>query len=336
MSCGIGGGSGSCGASWSRSLPKAPVASASPVPRRDLGYSEAELRRASPGQPRPELAHQSGPVSVRSGKRSKRLSGADPNFSVILPGGCQAKCDFCFWSHERSPEWWLEKLHEIVGNLPKEYRRVSVSGGEPTASKVFGEALAVLSGRKWDAVVLTTNGLWWKASNGAKVLGLINKYVDHVNVSRHAVPDDVNDSRFGCKMPTEEELTDMAAALVPDVNLNCVMSRDWAQHEVENYVDMAKRVGAGSVCFRRDQRHGNTDPPESMKFFRTRHASPDPECPVCRVWIGEINGMRVAWKSSVPEPSIVMGETYELVYHQNGRLSDDWAGEQLVTLKSTK
>ena len=46
-----------------------------------------------------------------------------------------------------------------------------------------------------------------------------------------------------------------------------------------------------------------------------------------------VDGMRVTWKTSINEPSDIMGDTvYELVFGQNGLLTQDWAGKKLITI----
>ncbi len=77
------------------------------------------------------------------------------NFSIILPGDCNAKCKFCFWKRNRSESplflqqlaWYLDALGGVV-------RQISITGGEPTLSPWFDGLMEVLKGYPDRKVVL--------------------------------------------------------------------------------------------------------------------------------------------------------------------------------------
>jgi len=64
-----------------------------------------------------------------------------PNTTVMLPGSCNAHCDFCFWDRNEAkvkpPENYIEEVLRLISILPPEFHVLSISGGEPTLSKYF-------------------------------------------------------------------------------------------------------------------------------------------------------------------------------------------------------
>lgn len=261
-----------------------------------------------------------------------------PNFSVILPGKCNAKCDFCFWEYEKEPKDWLDKLEFTINTLPPKYTRCSISGGEPTLSPVFDKAIKIIkNSRNWEAIVLTTNGV--------KVLDNIDSFkgINHVNLSVHAVNEKDNQEIFKTKsVPDHVEIVKICDALNNlgiDVNFNCVLQGQFKnKKDVLSYIKFAKLHGASSVCFRQDQGLVSTEKPKEMFWFKNIQVLNGWDCPVCKVWNQYISGMKVAWKSAIPEPSKTIGDIYELIFNQNGKLTSDWEGKDIVNLskKSTK
>jgi len=63
------------------------------------------------------------------------LINEEPNFSIIVPTGCNAHCDFCFWNRGHSevdPVEYLNQLCETLDALPDDFEQCSITGGEPT------------------------------------------------------------------------------------------------------------------------------------------------------------------------------------------------------------
>lgn len=259
-----------------------------------------------------------------------------PNFSVILPGKCNCRCGFCFWEYDKSPEDWLPNLITTIHNLPPEYVRCSVSGGEPTLSPVFEEVFDLIANaRNWEAIVLTTNG-----THLAKKIDYI-RGVNHLNLSRHHHYEEINQSIFKTKsVPKADELRALCTAannMAIDVNLNCVLVDQFKNRsDVENYIKFAKEIGANSICFRQDQGLNSTEMPKEMEWFKDIQAIGGWACAACKIFHQYIFGMKVAWKAAIAEPSIATGQIYEIVYHQNGVVSSDWGGKQLLDLKAMK
>ena len=60
-----------------------------------------------------------------------KLAVDNPNLSVILPVGCNARCEFCYW--EPGVGLTPEKFKFVSDTLPKDtFEQCSITGGEPT------------------------------------------------------------------------------------------------------------------------------------------------------------------------------------------------------------
>lgn len=275
----------------------------------------------------------------------------EPNLTAILPGECQARCRFC---HERkgpapaSLSAWMRSFEELIGELPSHlFRVLSLSGGEPTLSPVFAELLELLRGRhgRFTRVVLTTNG-------GAltRHLHQLPGAVSNVNLSRHAVDDADNEGVFRLDplftspgVPSRNTLGELIRALGSAgvlVNLNCVYS---AKHfmgrrvegvevaalraRAEDYIRMARDLGAHSISFRYDHHTQHEDAPTFLEdLFADQANYRVTSCSSCRVVTKLLGGLPVNFKRSAFEPVSLHppSELYELVFHSNGVLARDW------------
>lgn len=261
-----------------------------------------------------------------------KLSNSDPNFSVIVPGPCNAACPFCFWKERNgttTKKDYLKSLTDTLGMLPQEFRQCSITGGEPTASNYLEDILPLVRSR-FGKVVLS--------SNGFGVLDTQNWLFDsinHLNISRHHWQDKTNYNKFGTtSVPSTKGLKticEVANEKGVDVTLNCVLPADFADlNWIELYLIHAKDVGANAVCFRKE--HGTLDdlPVEALlreKVIQTGG------CPACRSKTRLMKGMTVTWRYGVLEPSKVMpkDEVYELVFQQDGSLTADWGGKVKIS-----
>lgn len=254
-----------------------------------------------------------------------------PNFTIILPGSCQANCSFCYWKEEKASKNYLSQLSKALKKLPSEYTRCTISGGEPTISPHLQDVVALLrKSRQWEAIVLATNG--------CKLADFTDLDVDHVNISRHHFNDNVNSFTFKTKnLPTTEELVkiiDAFNANGKDITLNAVLSGILStEDDFKQYIQYAKKVGASGVVFRADQRRQSTDLPEESKLLSYKLVA-GWSCPACKVWKQVVSGMPVSWKAAVAEPSKTIGDVYELVFHPNGKLTSDWAGQDIFVPKT--
>ena len=263
----------------------------------------------------------------------------NPNFSIVTPFGCNAKCNFCFWNKTTNAQKYkfFKNLRSTLDLLPKQFKQVSITGGEPT-NDVEG-LLTILETiqekKKFDKVVMTTNG--------HNLLQMLREYpelsqvINHINISRHAVSDKENNDIFGTYTQPNWDLTetiDKANELGIDVTLSAVLTDLFMEKEdILEYINFAKAVNAQGVFFRKLL--GNLD----MHHLEDKFTTPKTkkivtECPVCRNASQFIQGMKVTWKAGVKEPSKTWAGTYELIYQENGRLTADWEGKHRIDLQT--
>jgi len=122
-----------------------------------------------------------------------------PNFSIVMPGGCNAECSFCYHRSARTVERvssreFVGRLGMFLHALPAQFRQVSITGGEPLLSPALADVLDTirLQRDRYRHVVLTTNGT--RLPEMARHLAGV---VDHVNVSRHHYSEAKNLRVFG-------------------------------------------------------------------------------------------------------------------------------------------
>jgi MoaA/NifB/PqqE/SkfB family radical SAM enzyme len=259
----------------------------------------------------------------------------NPNFSIVLPGPCQAKCDFCFWYQKETARNWLEKLEYILDTLPQCFYQVSITGGEPTLSPFLLDTLDLLQSRrkKYKKVVLTTNGI-----KLYKCLESVKEAVDHVNISRHHWLTEENYKIFKTQnIPDTPMLELYAKSLGKKLTFNCVI-KDMSVADMKTYLAHARKLGVSNVCFR--QEHGDLSPVAIEAFLLKNYKKTgDGGCPVCRssyfdyrTSILDFKGMNVGIKYSVLEPKDVIDGIYELVFHSDGKLTADWEANVEIDL----
>ena len=254
----------------------------------------------------------------------------DPNFSIIMPGGCNAKCAFCFnhgktKADECTPIHFILNLWDLLRALPKQFYQISITGNEPMLSSQIGDVMEVCSRMKFKFtnILLTTNG--------SKMLDnpqMVINGVHHINVSRHHYDEAENKRIFGGSYNvTDEELAEIVDVYSKngvDVSLNCVINNDTTEDFINAYIDFAKRIGVFAVRFRKENGEIEPTPVENVfaeKYPILWHGA----CPVCRTDLRIIRGQNVYWKSSVLEPSDhITDKVYELVYDTDGKVYLDW------------
>lgn len=256
-------------------------------------------------------------------------AGSTANFSIILPGGCNAECDFCFWkrSDAESP-MFLQQLRWHLETLGSRITQISITGGEPTASPLLEGVIDLLADIKPEKVVLTTNGYLLRAK-----LPMIAKAVHHINLSRHKVADSDNFDVFGNQtVPTGDAIKEIckdANKFGMDVTLNKVVHADYdCIGEFESTVKFCRKVGASALAIRKDYSDdtlGSTPLETSIGYVAVRRS-----CPVCVTNSITYDGLPVHFKMSLNEPSDVLDYVYEFVYHPNGLLTEDWAGKREI------
>lgn len=250
-----------------------------------------------------------------------------PNFSIVLPGPCNANCPFCFWKETSSSPAYLDGLIAVLNALPPTMTEVSLTGGEPLMSPHFEEVLSVCATR-FKKVVITTNGTHLLEMESF-ISSVPNAHI-YINISRHHHQDDRNKMIFNSSfVPSAEEIGDAIALLsmsggIP-VRANCVLCDQFnGASDVHEYLKWCRATGFNSVSFRKQ--HGTLNQPKEYDWFREYRAIDVSHCPVCETITTLVGGIPVLWKSSVAEPSETMEEIYELVLHPNCNLTLDWQG----------
>lgn len=261
-----------------------------------------------------------------------------PNTTILLPGSCNAKCDFCFWNRDEGKirvgkEVFLEKAFTYLANMPDLFSVLSISGGEPTLSPYFSSFLVALSrfrrDRYFERVVLTTNG-----ANLDKHIAAVGCAVDHINISRHGLTTEENQAIFKTEsIPTDEDLKRLISRIHKithcDVTLNCVIPEDGPNNGIDTFkfcrtfIKYAKDLGADAVSFRKVA--SDVSPTMAEKMFAEKYGvDSETQCPVCRGMNQIVDGYDVRWKGTVNEPSLDTHGIYEVIIHPDGNGYVDW------------
>lgn len=247
-----------------------------------------------------------------------KLAVNNPNLSVILPVGCNAKCDFCYWDQNKGLTPVI--FEHVATTLPKPlFSQVSITGGETTLATDLTEYLKIAR-NNFDKVVLN--------SNGHNISKEIFSYIDHLNISRHHYNDEENYSVFKTNtVPDTNELAYICS--LGDITLNCVLPDKFEDIGfIHNYVNYAKSIGA-KVAFRKY--FNNLDLLDSVDTEETLMSQHS--CPACLHRVHTINNTQVTFKYSVQETCEAIDGIYELVLQPNGDLTVDWAGKIKLSYK---
>jgi hypothetical protein len=269
----------------------------------------------------------------------------NPNFSIVLPGECNAACSFCFWEQKKSPikKIYLDKLAKTLDILPNKFKSCSITGGEPTISPYFLDVLPILRER-FNKIVLSTNGnkLLDILRDGEKGKIIYNN-IDHINISRHAIDQKENDNIFSTNTLTDSQIIQtnkMLMSIGIDITLNCVHDEEIKSSFIYDFCDYAFRtLGISHVCFR--QQHGNLKNADGVIDFCDGKIKEEYSCPVCRTISTEweyspdpfqnSERHKVSFKTSVIEPSKELKSIYELIFNQDCKLTSDWDGITEIT-----
>ena len=258
----------------------------------------------------------------------------NPNFTIVLPGPCQANCDFCFWKREDEEGAFLKSLKRVLKKLPANFTQISISGGEPTLSPVFDKTMEIIKKfkekGKFNKVVLTTNGI-----------NLLKKDltgINHINISRHHVNDKINQKIFKTEnIPSFSELPEINNYVNKfgiDINYNVVFVDDNEDIDYDAWVDFVKATDATSVTFRNQYGIYETSFLEKKVLEDNYLPNLISTCPVCRTASYFINGVKFKFHSSAYEPTeskeFAEDETYELVLHPTGDLTRDWEAKKII------
>ena len=101
-------------------------------------------------------------------------------------------------------------------------------------------------------------------------------------------------------------------------------------------IRFCKTIGANSLSLRRDYAIPFNEEFYLLKKFGHIKSKSSSSCPVCNSETKLINGFVVNFKHSEYEPSDIMSEIYEFIYHPDGKLYRDWAMKRPLTIRFKK
>jgi len=254
----------------------------------------------------------------------------NPNFTIVAPGGCNAKCEFCFWKQEKTGKQYLEKLKDTMDSLPSQFYMISISGGEPTLSPYLTDILNMIDEEQFTHRILTTN-----ATHLMKHADLICQKIQHLNISRHHWDDKINEKIFVTDtVPNHQELKEYIEVFNMngvDVTFSCVLTDEYilTKQDIISYVDFAKDCGASKIFLRK--KHENLLPHYLEAEFGKSKIIKSHDCPACRTRVQLIRGIEVHWKTSVLEPSTTIPDVlFETIFQPSGVMTYDWDGKCII------
>lgn len=287
-----------------------------------------------------------------------RYEGFEPNFTIILPGGCSAKCDFCTERYNvRAARGWVDRVVETLPCLPRRYKQVSISGGEPSTSKhlLDSRLMSALKG-SFSKIVLTTN-----AQNPARLREYLETHPPtHLNVSRHFESDQLNADVFGVRVASNTALAELMSVCDTngvDTNINAVYSfggPDNSQHPrflnqddphfkswVTGMVDYVRNIGARTLTIRQD--HNRMQQLVDVRAVFDLKPVAYKSCPVCSDTVFRMKGVEVHMKTSTAEPEKVgtrkvattVQNAFELILRPDGKVYSSWVGGEPLDLEGT-
>ena len=256
-----------------------------------------------------------------------KLYNNQPNFTIILPVGCNAKCSFCFWHKSKTNKSYLENLKRSIERLPKKYfNQVTISGGEPTMydTDSFIELLDYLR-KRFDKIVLNTNGYKLKEFLQND---FIRNNIDYINLSRHHVNDSENEKVFrSSSVPTTLDI--IGFNNLKKIRLNCVYDDN-----IENYkewLDYAENTGCEGVAFRRLAENAVKKKSTLEKILDRDNDMiiiEKSKCKVCYTasYIHKEYDLKISIRYSVDEPQDYMkrNTVFEAISNGDGDLFSRW------------
>jgi pyruvate-formate lyase-activating enzyme len=265
----------------------------------------------------------------------------EPNFSVIVPQKCDAKCGFCSnrgVTDLSQPGAWLERLKGLLWKLPPKFQQVSITGGEPTLYSYFDELMFLLR-KRFRKVVVSTNG------SKLGEMGSILKWANDINLSWHGTDPIMAAKAFGVGRVSEpdpnaiEYLRDAGTGVTLTwvITMELMKDLDFTARHIDDYVDLAERLHCSAAAFRFDMREEDGLTMSWVPGLGKAYIKEsDDGCPVCRTLRYDRRGFPVLFKASCAEPAEWLGEPYELIYTHLGVLSTTWDGMNPVMENEVK
>ncbi len=261
----------------------------------------------------------------------------DPNFSIVLPGGCNADCSFCFNKEQNNTKKadlgvYVSNLINTLNNLDDQFYQISLTGGEPLLSPYIDTVLSLLVAykKKYSNILLTTNG-----TGLLDKIDLVSLAVDHINISRHSSNENENNYIFGGSYSMSDtellEIVDKYGERGIDISVNCVINDDTTKEFINDYILWSRNMGLFGVRFRKE--NGNLAPTPVESEYSSYKVIWEGSCPVCRTTKQMIKGVDVFWKSSMLEPSETISDSiFELVFKEDGNLYSDWNNKNIIDI----
>lgn len=262
----------------------------------------------------------------------KYCTNTDLHATVILPGGCNARCSFCYDISENVDiKDYKKKLAEAIAKIPTEARKFAITGMETSYSPYFKDVLELAAeyrkDHRFDFVFLNSNG-----SNLKKYISELNSGLDALNISRHSADDKENYGIFNTDtVPSANELRDIISGLSLEagVNINTVITDDLTEEEVARktyaMIDLCKYIGATSLTLRFEA-HDRLRPNQLLSFLEQYPTIQEKANPGCHFWLKNIHGLNVVLKHVTKEPTSYSNWNYGYIIQRNFDITRDWAG----------
>ena len=239
-----------------------------------------------------------------------------PNFSICVPGVCNAACKFCYNKGYvcNYPNYkYLKSLENVLNELPDFITQVSITGYEPTISPIFTDVLNLVHDYNFNKVVLNTNGAAF-----IKYTKEISRSVDYVNLSRHHYQDNINKLIFGGMYKLTTYDIDYICGIT-NTTLVSIIDEMTPDVYIDLYLDYALEMNASAVTFR--QLAGNI---HFLPIVKTRDCVETYNDLYCREINDDYFGLPYKFKASVLNPGKECDKIYELIFKQDGVLDTKW------------
>lgn len=270
---------------------------------------------------------------------------SETNLTLILPVSCNASCNFCFWQKQEraNKEEWLNSLKKTLETIGNKIGSISISGGEPTIDTEFLKKVLIII-RTYSPtnlkLVLNTNGF------GLSELIKSNLFcstIDIINLSRHKVNDEDNNSIIQTKGLAKEEIIKIINYLENEtritVSINKVVTEETNYQELIDFIDFTKEVKANNLVFRQLVTK-ELEPANNLDLELCYNKKVIVNsCPVCRTREYTKYGTHIIFKYGVTDTYDYFADKdmiYEFIFNEKGILAYDWAGKTNYLLKLKK